>query len=151
MFGAFQRNRRSPWWDGVVKCYENQQNVEYNLFLQKTKTIQVSFVLPLCAELDELSINKKTQPLTFLLMLYLAEVWRQSRARSYPTAKDLSDNSSSSGWHCWRSFLPPYATLLPTSEHLPVMKEFFSTEHLPGRENQRSQLTERQWGIKKTI
>lgn len=142
MFGAFQRNRRSPWWDGVVKCYENQQNLEYNLPLQKTKTVHVSFVLPLCAELDELSINKKTQPLTFLLTLYLAEeVWRQSGARSYPTAKDLSDNSVSSGWHCQRSVLPPYTTL-PTSEHLPVLKELFSTEHLPGRENHRSQLME---------
>lgn len=42
-----------------------------NLFLWKTKAIPVSSAPSLCAELDGLSVNKKTQFLTFLLMLYL--------------------------------------------------------------------------------
>lgn len=58
-----------------------------NLFLWKTKAIPASSASPLCAELDGLPVNKKTQFLTFLLMVfYTQEARRQSRARSCPTA-----------------------------------------------------------------
>lgn len=44
------------------------------LFLWKTKAVLVSLASPLCAELDELSISKKTQFLTFLLTLHIGSV-----------------------------------------------------------------------------
>lgn len=41
------------------------------LFLWKTKELSVSLASPLHAELDGLSVHRKTQFLTFLLTLYL--------------------------------------------------------------------------------
>jgi len=72
----------------------------------KTKAVQVSSAPRLCAE-------PFYQWKDSVLDISADAVYTHTKnggslgLEVVPTPKDLSGNSATSGWHCWRSFLPP--------------------------------------------